>query len=103
VAIRFIDEKRKTVSLYAPVFENIEYCFANEIGDYEDIFRKELASHPGKPIFSCNCVLNYFYANLESKKTDRFMGPMTFGEIAYMLLTQTLVYLTIETKVKDET
>jgi hypothetical protein len=25
-------------------------------------------------------------------------GPMTFGEIAYMLLNQTLVYLTFENK-----
>ena len=45
--------------------------------------------------FSCNCVLNYLYAGLEGKKTGEFNGPATFGEIAYQLLNQTLVYLTI--------
>jgi hypothetical protein len=42
--------------------------------------------------------LNYLYANLEGKKTGHIVGPMTFGEIAYMLLNQTLVYLTFENK-----
>ena len=30
---------------------------------------------------------------LEGKKTDPFTGPVTYGEIAYQLLNQTLVYL----------
>jgi hypothetical protein len=32
---------------------------------------------------------------LESKKTNHFVGPITFGEIAYQLLNQTLVYLEV--------
>lgn len=98
VSIRSVDKEKKKVLLYAPIFENISYGFANKIGDYEEMFRNEIKHHKGKPVFSCNCVLNYLYANLESKRTDRFMGPMTFGEIGYMLLNQTLVYLTIESK-----
>ena len=46
--------------------------------------------------FSCNCILNYLYSELEGKKTGGITGPITFGEIAYQLLNQTMVYLTIE-------
>lgn len=45
--------------------------------------------------FACNCILNYLYSELEGKKVPTMLGPMTFGEIAYQLLNQTLVYLTI--------
>ena len=47
-------------------------------------------------VFSCNCILNYLYSELEGKKTGSFVGPITFGEVAYQLLNQTLVYLKIE-------
>lgn len=84
------------VVLYAPVFENIDYHFASPIGDYEKAFLKDINATHSTPLFSCNCVLNYLYANLEGKKTGEFVGPMTFGEIAYMLLNQTFVCVTIE-------
>jgi hypothetical protein len=46
-------------------------------------------------IFSCNCILNYLYSGLKGKKTAGITGPATFGEIAYQLLNQTMVYLRI--------
>jgi hypothetical protein len=46
--------------------------------------------------FSCNCILNYLYAELEGKQTGNFTGPITFGEVAYQLLNQTMVYLDIQ-------
>lgn len=45
--------------------------------------------------FSCNCILNHLYGQLEGQRTGRFTGPMTFGEIAFLLLKQTLVYLAV--------
>jgi light-regulated signal transduction histidine kinase (bacteriophytochrome) len=39
--------------------------------------------------------LNYVHAGLEGRRTPGFLGPATFGEIAYQLLNQTLVYLRI--------
>jgi len=45
------------------------------------------------PVFSCNCILNYLYADLAGDKALSITGPATFGEIAYVLLNQTLVYL----------
>jgi hypothetical protein len=46
-------------------------------------------------VFLCNCILNYLYSELEGKKTGEMSSPMTFGEVAYQLLNQTMVYLTI--------
>jgi hypothetical protein len=49
-------------------------------------------------IASCNCILNYLYSELEGKKTGKVTGPITFGEIAYVLVNQTMVYLSVEDK-----
>jgi len=84
------------VFLYAPVFEGIEYRFAENIPDYEYGFNQEMRSISDKnSVFACNCILNYLYGELEGKKLDGLFGPVTFGEIAWQLLNQTLVYLQI--------
>jgi hypothetical protein len=98
VSFQAVDAKAGKVALYAPVFPCMEYRVAAPLGDYEAEFRRELERHAVTPVFTCNCILNYQYANLEGKKTANIVGPMTFGEIAYMLLNQTLVYLTFENK-----
>jgi hypothetical protein len=46
-------------------------------------------------VLSCNCILNFLCGELEGKDLGAFYGPITLGEIAYQLLTQTLVYLQI--------
>ncbi|RME83260.1 MAG: hypothetical protein D6785_06920, partial [Planctomycetota bacterium] len=68
------------------------------VDDYEMEFAKRLSQLQIEPLFSCNCILNYLYGKLEGKKTGNITGPMTFGEIAYVLLNQTLVYVTYEEK-----
>lgn len=93
-----VDASAGKVALYAPVFSGVEYKIANKLGDYEAEFRKEIDAKNLDPVFSCNCILNYLYAKLEGKKTGHIVGPITFGEIAYMLLNQTMVYLTFETR-----
>ena len=86
----------RTVSLYAPVFRNIDYRFATYVDDYAEEFERRIKEgEPKKPVFSCNCVLNYQYGNLEGKKTAPFEGPVTFGEVAYHMVNQTLVYCEI--------
>ena len=94
VSFQAVDASGGKVALYAPVFPGVEYKVADPVGDYEAGFLKELDRRPVDPVFACNCILNYLYAKLEGKKTGHIVGPMTFGEIAYMLLNQTLVYLT---------
>jgi len=85
------------VYFYAPVFRNIKYRMAKNIGDYEKAFHDQLAGiNDASAVFSCNCVLNFLYGGLEGKQIEAFMGPITFGEVAYQLVNQTLVYVTIE-------
>ncbi|MBE6910174.1 MAG: hypothetical protein E7474_11475 [Ruminococcaceae bacterium] len=84
------------VGLYAPVFKGIEYRFAKRVDNYAEEFEKRIsAAGAGNPVFSCNCILNFLYGNLEGKKTHPYAGPVTFGEIAYQLLNQTLTYCEI--------
>ncbi len=96
VSIQGIDREASRVAFYAPVFDDIEYRLAESLPNYVDAFGEAVAQSTGSVAFSCNCILNYLYSELEGKHLDRMPGPMTFGEIAYQLLNQTLVYLAIE-------
>lgn len=96
VSIQEIDKEKQVVSFYAPVFSGVEYKMAKPISDYVSSFQKSLPALNNEVTFSCNCVLNYLWLGLEGKKTGNMTGPMTFGEIAYQLLNQTLVYLTVD-------
>lgn len=91
--------EKKNVKFYAPVFEGVTYKIAQPIGKYEEEFTTAIKKIDIKnSIFSCNCVLNYLYADLEGKRIGNVSCPMTFGEIAYMLLNQTFVYTTLDKK-----
>lgn len=96
VSFQNVDTAAKKVAFYAPVFPGVEYKIATPVGDYEKEFNQELKKTNTQPVFTCNCILNYLYANLEGKKTGHITGPITFGEIAYMLLNQTMVYISFE-------
>lgn len=95
VSVKSIDAASGKVELYAPVFRSVEYRFAQPVADYEQAFARQIPEGLVNPEFSCNCILNYLYSQLEGKKTGTLTGPVTFGEIAYQLLNQTLVYLKI--------
>lgn len=82
------------VQFYAPVFPGVEYRLARPQGDYAGSFAARMGS-AGAGQYSCNCILNYLYGELEGRQTGGFTGPVTFGEIAYILLNQTLVKLDI--------
>jgi hypothetical protein len=92
VSIRSLDAEK--VEFYAPVFPNIDYHLAAPVHDYVASFNAKLRPDGPAPVFACNCILNYRYADL-SRATLRVTGPMAFGEIAYLVLNQTAVYLTI--------
>ena len=90
------------VNFYAPVFKGIKYRIAKNIPDYVKAFNAKLAEVKNANIaFSCNCILNFLYGELEGKQIagsggSAFTGPVTFGEIAYQLVNQTLVYVNEE-------
>ena len=97
ISFQAINKENKTVNFYAPVFKGISYKHAAPVYDYIKQFTQLLPDENDQDIaFSCNCILNYLYAELEGKKTGTFTGPITFGEIAYQLLNQTLVSLQIK-------
>jgi hypothetical protein len=94
VSIQNVDVAAGKVDFYAPVFPGIGYHVAAPVGDYVAEFAARLPAG-AEPAFACNCILNYLYAGLEGRSTAPLFGPMTFGEIAYMLLNQTAVSLTV--------
>ncbi|MDR3011943.1 MAG: hypothetical protein LBU70_01880 [Chitinispirillales bacterium] len=85
------------VNFYAPVFCGIKYRIAKPVPNYEKEFNARLHDHSdANEVFACNCILNFLYGELEGKKLENFAGPITFGEIAYQLVNQTLVYVSVE-------
>lgn len=96
VSFQYIDLSAGMVRFYAPAFPGIDYKIARPVHDYVSKFLKALPKEGVKPCFSCNCILNFLYSKLEGKTTRGMTGPFTFGEIAHLLLNQTLVYLEIK-------
>ena len=90
-----IPEDDSAVKLYAPVFRGLEYRFADQLeGDYKTEFMKALKIETEGVCLGYNCVLNFVYSELEGVELP-IGGPVTFGEIAYQLLNQTLAILKI--------
>lgn len=96
VSIQAIDEQTGTVTLYAPVFAGVGYRFAKPVEDYPAAFLAAMPDSSGELVFGCNCILNYLHSELNGKKTADLTGPITFGEVAYQLMNQTAVFLTVE-------
>lgn len=95
-SFKSLDFPQKQVTFYAPVFAGLRYKIAKPVDDYLTCFLEHVPGGLGENVFfACNCVLNFLYAGLEGRKTGNFTGPITFGEIAYQLMNQTLAYLTI--------
>lgn len=96
VSFQSVDKENGKVVFYAPVFEGMEYRQAANVGNYVKEFTAHLPRENTENIaFSCNCILNFLYSELEGKQTGHVKGPITFGEVAYQLLNQTLAYLSI--------
>lgn len=84
------------VKLYAPVFPEVAYRLARPVPDYVAAFRGKLAGYTTDGVaFSCNCILNFLYGELEGRSIGALYGPVTFGEIGYQLLNQTLTLVRI--------
>lgn len=98
VSIRSIDAAARRVEFYAPVFAGMEYRLAAPMGDYVEGFALAVPAggHASSAVFSCNCILNYLHCGLEGRRVGALTGPATFGEVAYQLLNQTLVYMTVD-------
>jgi hypothetical protein len=67
------------------------------IEDYEAAFRAKLGGieDAADYVFVCNCILNFLYGGLEGKDLGGLYGSVTFGEIAWQMINQALVYLRV--------
>jgi hypothetical protein len=100
VSFQNLDPVSKRVEFYAPVFAGVQYKLAKPVDDYVKQFSSNIPTGSEQIAFSCNCILNYLYSGLEGKRTGGITGPVTFGEVAYQLLNQTMVYVTVHDVVK---
>lgn len=89
------DTARREVRFYAPVFAGVTYKHAKSIDDYRRRFVSRLPDRQSL-VFSCNCILNFRYSGLSTEHSAGITGFLTFGEVAYQLLNQTMVYLTVD-------
>ena len=94
ISIQAVEEEG--VRLAAPPAKGIKYRWASPVEDYAAAFQSHAKELEGKNIaFSCNCLYNFIFGQLEGKKIPVFAGPATWGEIAYKLVNQTFVYIAI--------
>ena len=96
-SIQNVNEEEDSVLFYAPVLDGHDYKFAKSVDNYVEAFNSIIPENTANVTASCNCILNYVYSELEGQKTADLTGPITFGEIAYVLVNQTMVLLTIDT------
>lgn len=98
VSFQEVDQENGRVNLYAPVFPDVVYRISTPVTDYVADFQQAIPAALTCPTFSCNCILNFIYGELEGKRTSNVTGPITFGEVAYQLLNQTLVCLDVRSE-----
>ena len=91
VSIQRVDREAGKVAMYAPVFKGRTYRLAKPVPDYVQAFRSATAGMSRDVPFACNCILNFLYGRLEGEHVG-LPAPFTFGEIAFQLLNQTMVY-----------
>jgi hypothetical protein len=95
VSFKEIDEKEKVVRLYAPLYKKIQYKLAKAEGNYYDMLIKNIQEE-NNFILPVICILHFLYGDLANKISHEIPdAPTTFGEIAHILVNQTLTYLSI--------
>lgn len=95
VSFQDIDLEAGKVSFFAPIVPGTSYRLARPVSDFGAAYLEAGAGSDAGDMLSCNCILNYRYAGLEGHAAGGFLGPVTFGEFAYILLNQTLSRLNI--------
>jgi hypothetical protein len=96
VGLQTVNADSGECSFYGPVFPGVEYRLAKPVTDYADRFRSLTRQYNGPDtLFACNCIVNFLHGGLEGKNVGGVQGPVTFGEIGFQLLTQTMVVLRI--------
>lgn len=101
VSFQAVDRQAGVVRLYAPVVPGVSYRLARPVKEHTLPYAYAAPPDEAPRMLSCNCILNYLHAGLEGRPAGGFVGPVTFGEFAYILLNQTLVRLAIFDPTED--
>ncbi len=103
VSIQSVDKEAGKVALFAPVFQGRTYRMAKPVPDYVQAFRSATAgmSRDVPYAYAVNCILNFLYGKLEGAHVG-LPGPFTFGEIAFQLVNQTMVYCEVVDAAADK-
>ncbi len=95
VGISSVGAEAGVVKFHAPVLAGVEYRVAAPVSDFAQRFAQRFGAAESEIAFGCHSILNYTYARLEGRTLGRLLGPMAFGQVAYALLNQTAVCLSI--------
>jgi hypothetical protein len=95
VDIQNLDAENKTMSFFGPLNIAHEYRVAELVENRYELFCKKLPKDNSAIVCSCNCISSYLNIGMEGKHSGGIVGPFTFGEIAYVLVNQTMVTLSI--------
>lgn len=98
VSFKAIDAESRSVQFYAPVMKGRVYRQAAPLPDYRMALVEAAEALQLSPILSCNCYHNYTYGHLEGEQFIPLPGPAVFGELAHVLMNQTLVCLSVSDK-----
>jgi hypothetical protein len=93
VNVSFQAVDSRGVRFYSPVFAGLTYRHARPVADQARALLDRMpADWPAGVLFSCTCILNHYYSGTSGPRA-RGLELLTFGEVAYQLLNQTIVYL----------
>ena len=98
VSFQKIDHEARRVYFYGPIMQGRIYHQAAPMPDYRKALITAAKRLTNEPALAFNCILNYVHGKLEGDQFSPVACPASFGEVANILVNQTLVYLIIKDK-----
>jgi hypothetical protein len=97
VSFQSVEESTGEVKMFLPLIPGIEYRLAKPLTDYRQALVDTIArEQPADPAHTSFCVLHYAHGSLANHHIGNFHAALAFGEIAYIMHNQTVVFLSIE-------
>jgi hypothetical protein len=98
VSMKAVDDDARAVHFFAPVMRGRVYRLGDAVSGYRDRLIKIIQERALQPVLAFNCFHNYAFGGLMAPAPYPLPGPAVFGELAHVLMNQTLVCLSIKRK-----
>ena len=98
VSLKAVDDESRSVQFFAPVMRDRVYRLGEKVPDYYATLLSVVAERGLAPVLSFNCFHNYAFGGLLAQAPYPLPGPVVFGELAHVLMNQTLVCLSVKDK-----